>query len=220
MSVRAVRLAVLGANEIVTKGAAALAAEFPERVRLVPHPWPSAGPEPDVVLYDAMRLHNGDGHDLDELVRETSAAIVVLARDPRPDLTGCALALGADTWISLEASAEELLAAIDAAASGSIDLEQGGEPPVDAVLRLSDGDRLSAREAEMLHYIAQDLRNHEIAERCFLSVNSVKTYIRSAYRKIGVSNRTQAVIWLVQHGPAHHSEPVSSPTPGSQEAGG
>jgi DNA-binding CsgD family transcriptional regulator len=40
----------------------------------------------------------------------------------------------------------------------------------------------------------------EIAERCFLSVNSVKTYIRSAYRKIGVNNRSQAVLWFVQHG--------------------
>ena len=207
MSVSPVRLAVIGANGIVTRGVAALAAEFPDRVRLVPYPCPPAGLDPDVVLYDAMRLRSGDGQDLDLLVRDTSAAVVVLGRDARPDLTGCALALGADAWVSLEAADEEHRRR-DRVRSrrDSSSRENGDAPPVDAVLRLPDGDQLSAREAEMLSYIAQDLRNTEIAERCFLSVNSVKTYIRSAYRKIGVSNRTQAVLWLVQHGPSPQAE--------------
>ena len=34
----------------------------------------------------------------------------------------------------------------------------------------------------------------------FLSINTIKSYIRSAYRKIGVTNRTQAVLWGVDHG--------------------
>jgi len=209
VSVSPVRLAVIGANGIVTRGIAALAAEHPDRLRLVPvpSPCPPGDPDPDVVVYDAMRLHTGDGQDLELLVRESSAAVVVLGRDARPDLTGCALALGADAWVSLEAPDEEVLAAIECAAAGTLDPEHGGVPPSDAILCLPEGVHLSAREAEMLNYIAQDLRNTEIAERCFLSVNSVKTYIRSAYRKIGVSNRTQAVLWLVQHGPAQHSGP-------------
>ena len=52
----------------------------------------------------------------------------------------------------------------------------------------------------MLALIAQGLSNQEIAERAFLSINSVKTYIRSAYRKIGVQRRTQAVIWATRNG--------------------
>ena len=52
----------------------------------------------------------------------------------------------------------------------------------------------------MLALIAQGLSNQEIAERAFLSINSVKTYIRSAYRKIGVQRRTQAVLWATQNG--------------------
>jgi DNA-binding CsgD family transcriptional regulator len=50
---------------------------------------------------------------------------------------------------------------------------------------------LSARESEVLCLIAQGLSNQEIADRAFLSINSVKTYIRSAYRKIGVERRTR-----------------------------
>ena len=67
MSVSPVRLAVIGANEIVTKGIAALVAEYPDRVHLVPYPCPPDGDEPDVVLYDAVSLHAGDGHDLDAI---------------------------------------------------------------------------------------------------------------------------------------------------------
>ena len=44
------------------------------------------------------------------------------------------------------------------------------------------------------------LSNDEIARRLYLSINSVKTYIRSAYRKIGVTRRTQAAMWWVEHG--------------------
>jgi len=200
MSVSPVRLAVIGANEIVTKGVAALVAEFPDRVHLVPYPCAPAGDEPDVVLYDAISLHTGDGHDLDLVVKEASAAVVVLAREARPDLTSRALNRGADWSVSLESDAGQLLQVIEAAAAGDLDDEAAPAPLAPASLRALNGAGLSPREAEMLDYIAQGIPNVEIAERCFLSVNSVKTYIRSAYRKIGVNNRSQAVLWFVQHG--------------------
>ena len=59
---------------------------------------------------------------------------------------------------------------------------------------------LSPREAEVLALITQGLSNQEIADRAYLSINSVKTYIRSAYRKLGVTKRTQAVIWCIDNG--------------------
>jgi DNA-binding NarL/FixJ family response regulator len=40
----------------------------------------------------------------------------------------------------------------------------------------------------------------EIAEELYLSPNTVKTYIRGAYRKIGATNRTQAASWAITHG--------------------
>ena len=62
------------------------------------------------------------------------------------------------------------------------------------------GAGLSRRESDVLALIAQGRSNQEIADECFLSINSVKTYIRSAYRKIGVSHRAQAVVWALRHG--------------------
>ncbi len=52
----------------------------------------------------------------------------------------------------------------------------------------------------MLALITQGLSNEDVARRAFLSKNSVKTYIRSAYRKIGATSRTQAVLWAVENG--------------------
>lgn len=59
---------------------------------------------------------------------------------------------------------------------------------------------LTQREHEMIVLIAQGLSNQEIVDRTYLSINSVKTYIRSAYRKLGVTGRTQAVVWAFRNG--------------------
>ncbi|WP_198150859.1 helix-turn-helix domain-containing protein, partial [Dietzia papillomatosis] len=59
---------------------------------------------------------------------------------------------------------------------------------------------LSPREAEVIGLIVQGLSNKDIAAQCYLSTNSVKTFIRSAYRKMGVSTRAQAVAWGIEHG--------------------
>ena len=50
---------------------------------------------------------------------------------------------------------------------------------------------LTAREAEVLSLITMGLSNQEIAERTLLSLNSIKSYIRSAYRKIDVDSPLQ-----------------------------
>jgi len=65
---------------------------------------------------------------------------------------------------------------------------------------------LREREARVLRLVAQGLSNDEIARQDFLSINSVKTYIRTGYRKIGATNRTQAVVWAMRHGFATDEE--------------
>lgn len=52
----------------------------------------------------------------------------------------------------------------------------------------------------MIALITQGLSNQAIADRAYVTINSIKTFIRSAYRKIGVENRTQAVLWGVANG--------------------
>jgi DNA-binding CsgD family transcriptional regulator len=59
---------------------------------------------------------------------------------------------------------------------------------------------LTPRERDVLGLIAQGLTNQEIADRLFISINSVKTYVRTAYRRIEVERRSQAVVWVERHG--------------------
>jgi DNA-binding CsgD family transcriptional regulator len=58
---------------------------------------------------------------------------------------------------------------------------------------------LTERETSVLELVGSGLTNQDIADRLYLSVNTIKTYIRSAYRKIGVTRRTEAVLWAVHH---------------------
>ncbi len=58
---------------------------------------------------------------------------------------------------------------------------------------------LTLREGEIIEMITCGLSNQEIAEHTFLSINSIKSYIRSSYRKMGVTSRSEAVLWGVHH---------------------
>ena len=51
----------------------------------------------------------------------------------------------------------------------------------------------------MIALITQGLTNPEIAARSYITGNSLKSYIRSAYRKMGVERRSQAVLWGIKH---------------------
>ena len=71
---------------------------------------------------------------------------------------------------------------------------------------------LTRRESQVISLITQGLSNAEIAATTFLSINSVKTYIRSTYRKIGVARRAQAVVWGMRNGFVPPQAPPEEPT--------
>lgn len=179
-------MGIVSHQEVLGKGLAVMLAEHPGRSVLAdPH-------EADVVLYDVLGLHRTDGADLDELLGRERVTVVAVSRDLRPDLRALALARGAHSWISMSARSEQLVEAIEAALDGRT------PPGQDDRLGLEVG--LTAREVEVLALVAQGFSNNEIAVRLYLSINSVKSYIRSAYAKIGVRSRTQAVAWCLWHG--------------------
>lgn len=118
------------------------------------------------------------------LVVEDGPADVVLHDADTPgaeDVRVVMARTGAVGWVPLRGGIQQILAMVEAAA------RDGGCP--------CPGPELSEREEQVLALIAEGLTNQEIADRVFVSINSVKTYIRSAYRKIGVSSRSQAVAW-------------------------
>jgi len=67
------------------------------------------------------------------------------------------------------------------------------EKPAEEQVEIGENDLLSARENEVLMHIAKGLTNREIAERLFVSENTIKTHVNNIYSKLGVSRRVQAI---------------------------
>jgi DNA-binding NarL/FixJ family response regulator len=125
-----------------------------------------------------------------------------------PDLINDARERGVHGYLSKALPARDLVAALEEIHAGEIVIT---EPPARArsVSGLNWPGRnegLTDRESEILALITQGKSNAEIAALTFLSPNTVKSYIRTIYRKIDVASRTQAVLWGVHHGfmPDHH----------------
>ena len=156
------------------------------------------GGEPDVVFFDVIGLHDGDGTDLDHWVSHTSSIVIAVTRDLRPDLGAEAFERGAAGAISIGASAADFLEVVEAALTGHLAGQQVAGRPKKAPVGSEAG--LTRREADVLGMIVRGLSNRDIGEAAGLSINSVKSYIRSAYRKMDVTSRSQAVKWGVQHG--------------------
>jgi DNA-binding NarL/FixJ family response regulator len=194
--VDAPRIAVLSPQDIVRTGIAVLLRDGDEQWEVsLGH---DAERPADVVLYDVICLHGGDGAELLQLVDHDGVAVVAIGRDLRPDLQARALELGARAAVSLGVSGGELLGTVRTLLSGSTEQPRGGRAT--PLPRLGHEVGLSMRESAVLRLIALGYSNVEIAERLGLSINSIKTYIRTAYRKAGVSTRQQAVTWAVRHG--------------------
>ena len=199
----AVRVAIMNDYEVVVEGVRTMLEPFASRVQVVELdsgvPVESAV---DVLLYDAFTRERVVG-PVAEVLATTPAPVVLYTWHLDAPLVQECLDLGVAGCISKTARAEELVEAIEKVAAGSVVVSSA---PEDTDAPISGGDwpgrglGLSARESEVLALIAQGLSNQEVAARAYLSINSVKTYIRSAYRKIGVQRRSQAVLWAVRHG--------------------
>jgi DNA-binding NarL/FixJ family response regulator len=157
------------------------------------------GAEPDVVLYDVIKLHAEDGADLDYWLKDTGSTVIAVLRTLRPDLGARAMAKGVEWAIDLGITADELVRVIQDVIAGHLE-ESAPVRELDAGAYPGAVAGLTLRESQVLGLVAQGLRNQEIAAKEFLSINSVKTYIRTGYRKIGVTTRGQAVAWAIQHG--------------------
>jgi DNA-binding NarL/FixJ family response regulator len=163
----------------------------------------------DIVLYDSFAQPESDHEEIAVLVDNPHAhRVVVYTWNFHPDLVESARKQGAHGYLSKTLPARELVAALEAVHAGETVISDAPSRARSAVGLdwPGRGEGLSDRESEILALITQGKSNAEVARLTYLSPNTVKSYIRSIYRKIEVGSRTQAVLWGVDHGftPDHH----------------
>ena len=197
-SVGLVRIAIADPHELVVAGLTHLiSAHSGGRYRIVTA---HAQVPPDVVLYGIDRDRDESSHDpeLHALLRSKPSKVIVTYWDDDSPAIQAALACGAHGALSLKITRDELLEGIQRVIQGrkpEVAPPSGG-PCHPAGARAG----LTSRELDVLGLVAIGLTNQEIADRLYLSINSVKTYIRGAYQKIGAERRAQAVVWVERHG--------------------
>jgi DNA-binding NarL/FixJ family response regulator len=205
-----ITVALVDDYDVVVKGVANMLDPYGDRIVIAE--LDSTMPvddEVDIVLYDSFAQPASDHEEIGVLVANPRAhRVVVYTWNFHPDLIESARQHGAHGYLSKTLPARELVAALEAVHAGDVVISEVAArarsvPGLDWPGR---GEGLSDREAEILALITQGKSNADVARLTFLSPNTVKSYIRTIYRKLGVASRTQAVLWGVKHGftPDHH----------------
>jgi DNA-binding NarL/FixJ family response regulator len=188
--------------EIVCAGLEAMLAPYSARIEMV-GPISVGAPLPtpiDVTLYDTYGREGLVTDGLRTLVEDPDAGRVALYTFlPSPDLIDLARDLGVAAVLPKTLRAAELVPALESIAAGC-------EPRVPPRGRSIADERswpgkkrgLTERESEAVVLLAQGLRNQEIADALFVSIDTVKTHLRAAFRKLGVSNRAQATATVLR----------------------
>jgi len=206
--ITAVRVALVDDHEIVVRGLERMLQPFHDRVKVVEFDTQTTVATPvDVALYDTFGVTQADAPDIDRLIDNPQvSAVAVYTWNMQPGLIEAALRKGIRGYLSKSLGAGSLVAALERVAGGEeVVLPESDIGHADTVEVVS-GDwpgrsaGLTPRQAEVVALITMGFTNQQIAERTYLTINTVKTYIRVAYRQMGVSSRTQAVLWGIEHG--------------------
>ena len=200
----AITVALVDDYDVVVKGVANMLDPYHDRI--VVAELDSTMPVEDavdIVLYDSFAQPESDHEEIGHLVANPRARrVVVYTWNFHPDLIDSARSHGAHGYLSKTLPARDLVAALEAVHKGETVITDvapraRSTPGLDWPGR---GEGLSDREAEILALITQGKSNADVARLTYLSPNTVKSYIRTIYRKIGAESRTQAVLWGVKHG--------------------
>jgi DNA-binding NarL/FixJ family response regulator len=194
---RVVTVGIINDYEVVVRGVAAMLAPYEHRVRVIEL---DAGGQlsahADVALFDTFA---GRRHTLSraaDMVRQGAARHVVLYTwDAAPAFVRAAQDIGVAGVILKTRSADMLVDGIERVVAGErvgFDTDASGRP-ASRVVDLSD------RESEVLALIAKGLTNAQIADELYLSIETVKTYVKRLYAKLDVHNRAQAAVAASSH---------------------
>ncbi|MFN8195374.1 MAG: response regulator transcription factor [Nocardioidaceae bacterium] len=212
-------VAVVNDYEVVVHGVASMLRSYAERVDVVELDVNAeVASKVDIALYDTFAMSQGDRAAVAELVDNPGISkVVVYTWNLDAALERSSLRIGVAGYLSKRMTAAELVEALEQVHRGQVVVST--EPRRQALVGGDWPGReegLTPRESEVLALITQGLSNAEITDRTGLSINSVKSYIRTCYRKIGATSRARAVIWGIDHGfQTERARTINPDIPGS-----
>jgi len=180
----------------------ALASDGAEAIRLV------RMHRPDVVLMDINMPSMNGLQAIKELKAEKSPVrIIVLTMHEEKDYLFKALQLGAEGYVLKDADPMTLIDAIRSVYRGQNYIQPNmTKELVREFNRMTFREKgtnqdslLTSRELEVLDLIAEGMINKEIAKKLFISEKTVKNHVSNIFRKLNVSDRTQAAIYAFKH---------------------
>jgi DNA-binding NarL/FixJ family response regulator len=153
--------------------------------------------EPDVVVLDAEEPYSQQHATIERLLEASPASglVVVALRDGFARSIRQLLSQGVSSYVDADASYEDLVAAVHAAAHSSRSAENEILAAPKTILAEQDGIAkygLSRRELEILTLAARGLLNRQIAHNLHVAEATVKRHLANIYPKLGVSSRTEA----------------------------
>ena len=161
-----------------------------------------AGILPDVVLMDLV-MPGMDGIEATRQIKARWPGVEVVAVTSFADQAKVisALQAGAAGYLLKDADADQVAAAVRAAAAGQCHLDPAVARLLADSLRAprSAADALTSRERQVLAQIASGMTNQQIARRLGVTERTVRAHVSGILAKLGLASRTQAAVWAAQH---------------------
>jgi DNA-binding NarL/FixJ family response regulator len=169
------------------------------------------GDDVDIALVD-VRMPTRDGLDLLKEIKANwpKVRVIMLTSFDHARYVKAALAEGADGYMLKDASPEDLDQAIRVAMAGGGNVlsaramralfeDEGGSVDEDGEMQKRP-ENLTRRELDILALLSEGRSNRDISRHLFLSEKTVKAHLAAVFRKLGVTNRTQAAMAAVGMG--------------------
>ena len=161
--------------------------------------------DPDVLLLD-INMPKKNGIEVLKEIRkkDTGLKVLMLTVHNEVEYLIKAIEIGVDGYILKDSESAELKKAIFAVAEGEKYIQPSLIPALNAKLINKDEDKdkieqLTKRELEVLAKVAKGMFNREIAISLNISERTVKNHISNIFKKIQVSDRTQAAVFAIRN---------------------
>jgi DNA-binding NarL/FixJ family response regulator len=169
--------------------------------------------EPDIVLLD-LRMPGMDGFGalqrLQRLSKKTRVIVLTASEDKNEFVQ--AMKLGCSGIVLKQTASDLIIKSIRKVHAGEIWLDSHTtaavmrqfasptEPSLSAGMRSRDRSPLSQREREIVALVAQGYKNKEMAEKMFISEQTVKNHLHNIFDKLGVSDRLELALYAIHKG--------------------